>query len=125
MLQVADDNRKDDENRKEERIPLEELPGSLHNVLFYTGIFEEAPGKTINASRGGMGIIAENIDISKIKKDQKITLKILPYNYKLKGSIVYTLPLGEKSCKFGLKFQDGKSLSLYHDLLDLDLYKEK
>ena len=77
------------EKRKEARIPVEALPDCLKTVILNVGLFQEYTATTVDATNSGMGFYVEGINTKDLRKGEYINIKILPYNYKLKGNIEY------------------------------------
>ncbi len=111
------------EKRKEARIPVEALPECLKTVIINTGLFQEYTATTVDATNYGMGFFVEGINIKDLKMGEDISIKILPYNYKLKGKIIYVKDIGENKIRFGIEFIKAKDLDKFTELLSLDIYK--
>lgn len=109
--------------RKEERIPVEALPDCLKTVIFTTGFFQENTAITVDATPSGMGFYAEGITEKDLYVGEQITIKVLPYNYKLKSRVIYVKEIGENKIRFGIEFTKDQSLEKFHELLSLDIYK--
>jgi len=111
------------DKRKEARIPVEALPECLKNVVISIGLFEEYTATTVDATGYGMGFFVEGINEKKLPVGSDITLKILPYNYKLKGRVIYLKNIGENKTRFGVEFIKANDLDKFNELLNLDIYK--
>jgi hypothetical protein len=112
-----------DERRDEIRVPVESLPDCLKVISFSTGIFQEHSAVTVDASYNGMGFLGDDLKESDIHVGQDLTVKVMPFNYKLKSKIVYVKFIGETKVRFGVKFHKGPPLDKYHELLSQDIYK--
>lgn len=112
-----------DERRNELRVAVESLPDCLKTVTLVCGVFQEYSATTIDASEFGMGFVSEGFDERVIHDGQDVTIKVLPYNYKLKGTIVYFHGIGGDKYRFGIRFKKGSPIEKYHELLTLDVYK--
>ena len=112
------------EKRKEERIPVESLPECLKSVVISTGFFQEHTAVTVDASNSGMGFFVEGITEKDIHNGEDLIIKVLPYNYKLKSRISYVKEVGANKVRFGVNFLKEKPLEKYHELLELDIYKD-
>ncbi|HOJ63048.1 MAG TPA: hypothetical protein PLE45_01390 [Spirochaetota bacterium] len=111
------------DKRREERIPVEALPECLRTVIFTTGFFQENTAITVDATKSGMGFYAEGVTEKDLYVGQDITIKVLPYNYKLKSRVVYVKEVGENKIRFGVEFVKEQTLDKFHELLELDIYK--
>ncbi len=111
------------EKRREERIPVESLPDCLKNVIVSTGMFQEYPAVTVDASNNGMGFIVEDINNNAVVAGDNIVIKVMPYNYKLKSKVSYVKVIDENKLKFGIHFENVKPLDKYQEILTLDIYK--
>lgn len=111
------------EKRKEARIPVEALPECLKTVVISTGLFQEYTAITVDATNYGIGFYVENINNKELRVGENINIKILPYNYKLKGKIIYTKNIGDNKIRFGIEFVKEKDLDKFTELLNLDIYK--
>ena len=111
------------EKRKEARIPVEALPECLKKVVITSGFFQEYTATTVDATNYGMGFYVEGLTEKDLHIGEDISLKILPYNYKLKGRIVYVKKVGEEKIRFGIEFIKAHDLDKFNELLNLDIYK--
>jgi len=111
------------EKRREVRIPVENLPECLKNVVITTGFFQEHMAVTVDASNSGMGFFIEGMGDNVLYNGQNLTLKVLPFNYKLKSRVTYAKEVGDDKIRFGVCFNKEKDLDKYHELLELEIYK--
>lgn len=111
------------DKRKEARIPVEALPECLKTVVITTGLFQEYTAITVDATGYGMGFYVEGLTEKDLHTGNDITLKILPYDYKLKARIIYVKNIGENKLRFGVEFIKANDLDKFNELLNLDIYK--
>jgi hypothetical protein len=109
--------------RREDRIPLDSLPECLKTVSFSTGIFQEHTAHVVDASNYGMSFVAEDLKTSSIHTGQDLTIKVLPFNYKLRSRICYVASIGENKVRFGIEFHNGPPIDKYHEILTQNIYK--
>lgn len=112
------------EKRHEERIPVDSLPDCLKNVIVSTGMFQEYPAITVDASNNGMGFVVDDIAENVVVSGDNIAIKIMPYNYKLKAKVSYVKVVDSNKVKFGIQFEKAKPLDKYQEILTLDIYKK-
>ena len=106
------------EKREYKRISVEKLPECLKVVSVKLGFLEEISATTVNASNSGMCFVCTGgLNTDKVEEGEIVTIKISPYNYKLKSKIVYCKDGGSKGLKFGINFHNGYPIEKYHELL--------
>lgn len=108
--------------RKEDRIPVENLPECLRMIYFEIGDFGEFPATTVDASKSGMSFVAAGTFERNIEVGRKLIIHIKPHDYFLKAIIMNAIvifheAIGEDILRFGVMFEKGESLKKYHDLI--------
>lgn len=125
------------ERRSERRYSVNEIPDFLKVVTVQNGFFsEEYPASLYDVSSNGMSLEIDAAPINLFKKDDTITIKVMPFKYKLKAKIIYVEAKQElnlvgpndisKLCKIkmGVRLKKGKSLELFQNMLELNMYKD-
>jgi hypothetical protein len=106
------------DKRDETRIPLDQLPDNLKNVILSIGRLDEHEATIVNASKSGIGVLVHDVDLTDVNLKEHVTVTIYPEKIKLKGIVVYTHTVSNDERKIGISFVNARSIINYMGLLE-------
>ena len=106
-----------DDNRKEGRIDIEDLPESLQHVQILTDQTHSFHGETKNASCNGMGFLVDHIHTEDISIDQEIIVKDVESSFELKANVIYINKIDDETLQVGIEFDGDETTKAYQYLV--------